>query len=252
MRSELPNSIKNRLQDLGINKGDSIIVHSALGALGKIPEKAQLITEILKGIIAYEGTLLMPALSYETVTKENPVFNQKNTPSCVGWLTEYFRNLPGVKRSIHPTHSVCAIGRKSNYFIDNHALDNTPCGSNSPFRKLRETGGKILFLGCSLKSNTSMHGVEELTVPKYLYGEEIEYTMETEKDGVYKKKYIPHNFKGFQQRYDRVTDILSNDDYAFRKILGADTYLINSIPLWEKAHKKLSENPLYFVDEIPD
>ena len=250
MKSKLFKTIQNSLQVLGINKGDALMVHSSLGALGKFPDKAQIVTKVLLETVGDEGTLLMPALSYETVTTENPVFDQKNTPSCVGYLTEYFRNQPGVRRSLHPTHSVCVLGSKSEYFVDNHMLDNTPCGSNTPLIKLREIGGKILFLGCSLNSNTSMHGVEELSAPEYLYGEEIEYKLETENGDVYQKKYIPHNFKGFQQCYDRVLNILSNDDYSFGKVLTADAYLIKAIPLWEKAHKKLCENSSYFVDRI--
>lgn len=250
MKLDFLETIQNSLQVLGLHKGDVLLVHSSLGALGKFPDKAQIVTEALLNTIGDEGTLLMPALSYETVTKERPVFNQKNTPSCVGWLSEFFRNQPGVRRSLHPTHSVCALGKKSNYFIDNHLSDNTPCGYYSPFRKLREIGGKILFLGCSLNANTSMHGVEELSVPEYLYGGEIQYKLETENGDEYQKKYIPHNFKGFQQRYDRVLNILSRDDYSFGKVLTAGTYLIKTIPLWEKSHKKLSDNPLYFVDRI--
>ena len=250
MNSELIKKIQNGLQKLGINNGDALVVHSSLGALGKFPDKAQVVTEALLKTVGNEGTLLMPALSYETVTRENPFFSSRNTPSCVGWLTEYFRNQPGVKRSLHPTHSVCAIGNKTDYFIDDHSLDNTPCGSNSPFRKLKETGGKILFLGCGLHANTSMHGVEELSVPEYLFDEEIEYSLENENGEVFQKKYIPHNFKGFQQRYERVVNLLSNEDYTFGKVLNGDAYVIEAIPLWGKAHKKLKDDSLYFVDKI--
>jgi len=250
MKSVFFETIQNNLKVLGLNRGDALLVHASLGALGKFHDKAQIVTEALLNTVGEEGTLLMPALSYETVTKERPVFNQKHTPSCVGWLSEYFRNQPGVRRSLHPTHSVCALGEKSDYFIDNHLSDHTPCGYYSPFRKLRDIGGKILFLGCSLNANTSMHGVEELVAPEYLYDGEIQYKMELENGDVYQKKYVTHNFKGFQQRYDRVLNILSSDDYSFGKVLTAGTYLIKAIPLWEKSQKKLSDNPLYFVDRM--
>ena len=250
MNTKLFKTIQQGLFNLGISKGDDLIVHSSLSALGKIPDKAQVITSILLDTLGEEGTLLMPALSYESVTRDNPFFSQQSTPSCVGWLTEYFRNLPGVRRSIHPTHSVCAIGRRSSYYLNDHLLDHTPCGRNSPFRKLKEAGGKILFLGCSIRANTSMHGIEELSVPEYLFDREIEYTIETDPGDVYQKKYIPHKFVGFEQRYDRVKDILSKDDCAVGKVLDADVFLMKAVPLWEKAHDKLCRNPLYFVDRI--
>ena len=250
MNTELSKAIKQSLFSLGVRRGDDLMVHSSLRALGKIPDKAQTITSILLDALGDQGTLLMPALSYESVTRENPFFSQKSTPSCVGWLTEYFRNLPGVRRSVHPTHSVCAVGRGTGHYLNDHLLDHTPCGRNSPFRKLGEGGGKILFLGCSIRSNTSMHGIEELSVPEYLFDREIEYTIEPDPGDVYQKKYIPHNFAGFEQRYDRVEHILSQDDYAVGKVLEADLFLMKAAPLWEKAHHRLCRNPLYFVDRI--
>ncbi|MFP6646122.1 MAG: AAC(3) family N-acetyltransferase, partial [Candidatus Latescibacterota bacterium] len=46
-----------------------------------------------------------------------------------------------------------------------------------PLRKLRDLGGQLLFLGCGLRPNTSMHGVEELVEPPYLFGDDITYTL---------------------------------------------------------------------------
>ncbi|MCY1723180.1 AAC(3) family N-acetyltransferase [Prolixibacteraceae bacterium Z1-6] len=87
------------------------MVHSSLKALGDYPDKAQMVTEALLQTIGEEGTLLIPTLTYETVTAENPVFNVENTQSCVGGLTEYFRKQPGVKRSIHPMEVLHLTGR---------------------------------------------------------------------------------------------------------------------------------------------
>lgn len=247
----LLNRIKEELKSVGIVDGDAVIVHSALGSLGKFPDKDRIVTDALLETVGSRGTLLMPSLSYENVTRENPFFSINKTPSCVGWLTEYFRNLQYSQRSIHPTHSVSATGSNTDFLTGRHQLDNTPCGNNSPFSLLRELKGKILFLGCSLKANTSMHGIEELSEPEYLFDEEIEYSIETGNGKTYNKKYIPHNFRGFEQRYDRVLDILHKDDYSHGEILEADVYLLKTKPLWSKAHEKLCEDPLYFVDRIP-
>jgi aminoglycoside 3-N-acetyltransferase len=250
MATEIFKTASENLKALGIHKGDTVLVHSSLRTLGNYPNKAQMITEALKKSVGDDGTLLMPALTYKTVTKKNPVFNIKETPSCVGWLTEYFRTQPGVQRSLHPTHSVCAFGKNTEYLIGDHQLDNTPCGKYSPFRKLRDVNGKILFLGCSLNANTSMHGVEELSEPGYLFGKELEYTLILGNGDILKKKYITQNFRGFEQHYDRILNILSQDDYSFGKVLMADCYLMQSNSLWEKAHKQLCDIPFYFVEKI--
>jgi len=238
------------LIDLGVSKGDTLMVHMALSSMPKFINKPQIIIEALIKAIEVSGTLLMPALSYESVTDKQPVFDLMETPSCVGGLAEYFRKLPSTFRSVHPTHSVCANGKNAKTILSEHHLDNTPCGLKSPFSKLKDLNGKILLLGCGLKPNSTMHAIEELSQPAYLFGKTTAYTMITNDIPTYKKEYIDHSFKGFEQRYDRVLDILDPNDYSFGKVLDAEAFLINVSPMWGKANKEINKNPLYFVDKI--
>lgn len=233
---------------LGIERGDHLLVHSSLRSLGDVPDRAAAVTGALTELLGESGTLLLPALSYETVTPASPYFSVTDTRSCVGWLSEYFRHQPGVRRSMHPTHSVCARGAESGYFLENHGLDRTPCGPNSPFRKLRDAGGTILFLGCGLRPNTSMHGVEELTAPPYLFGSNVDYALIDVAGHRSTERYRTHGFAGVTQRYDRVLELLDSSDYSRGAVLAADCHLIRAKPLWEKASRKLQETPLYFVD----
>ncbi|MDZ4184357.1 MAG: AAC(3) family N-acetyltransferase [Desulfuromonadales bacterium] len=64
----------------------------------------------------------------------------------------------------------CCRGRRLHEMLDDHGLDGTPCGPHSPFRKLAETNGKIILLGCGLRPNTTMHALEEIADPPYLFG----------------------------------------------------------------------------------
>lgn len=248
------NEIKERiigdLKELGIDKGDTILVHSSLKSLGEFDNRSQIIVDSILEVLGSDGTLLMPALSYKYVPNEHPVFHWKNTHSCVGGLTEYFRKRKGIKRSVHPTHSVCAFGKNADYMIKDHILDQTPCGAHSPFRKLIELDGQILFLGCGTKPNTSMHAIEELVNPVYLFGKKIDYDIIFNTEDIIKKSYITHDFNGYEQRYDRVLNILNKNDYSKNKVHGADSYLIKATPLWERVYQKLKKYPLYFVDKI--
>jgi aminoglycoside 3-N-acetyltransferase len=241
--------VKESLSKLGISKGNNVLLHSSLNSIGRFENRAEIFIDTFLEVLGPEGTLLLPSLSYEYVTRTNPHFDIKKTPSCVGGLTEYFRQRSDSQRSLHPTHSVCAIGKNAHHFIHDHHLDNTPCGRHSPFRLLKEANGYVMFLGCGLKPNTSMHGIEELLEPIYLFSHNIEYSLTLADSTTIKKKYIPHNFKGYEQRYDRLLDILKSDDYSYNKVLTADTYLIKSKPMWEKAFGKLTQNSLYFVDK---
>ncbi len=97
---------KRDLLELGVKPGDMVLVHSSMKALGTecAPEE---IIDAMEEVLGEEGTLLMPALTYENVTAEQPVFDSAATEPCIGLLPRTFLHRPGVERSVHPTHS-CA------------------------------------------------------------------------------------------------------------------------------------------------
>ena len=250
--NRIKEKIISDLKSIGIKEGDSLLVHSSLSALGKFSNKAEIVTEAIITVLGNEGTLLMPTLSYETVGIENPKFDVNTTPSCVGGLTEYFRLRRDTIRSFHPTHSVAGIGVLAELYLNDHQLDNTPVGKNSPLYKLKENNGKILFLGCSLEANTSIHGVEELVEPPYLFSDESQYFITTTDGKQLSKKYRNHNFQNYEQRYDRIENLLENKDLIKGKVLEANCYLLNSAEMWKVAYEKTQKELLYFVDKKGD
>ncbi|MBN1765450.1 MAG: AAC(3) family N-acetyltransferase [Sedimentisphaerales bacterium] len=244
--------LEKDLQSTGIRKDGVLLVHSSLRSLGYLPHRAKGVIDNLQKILGPDGTLLLPALSYESVTRDKPYFNVKTTPSCVGALSEYFRSKKGTIRSIHPTHSVCGAGRLAESMLSGHEKDNTPCGPNSPFYQLKECKGQILFIGCGLKPNTSMHGVEELVNPPYLWSEDIEYII-THADGRQTTMTVKsHNFSGYHQRYDRLANVLDDNALKKGKVLDADCYLVEAGSMWEQAYAVMKEDPLYFVEPYPE
>lgn len=238
------------LQKLGIQKGDNLLVHASFKSLGIVAGGPESVISSLLESIGANGTLLMPTLSYETVTESKPVFNVIDTPSCVGALTEYFRQRTGTLRSLHPTHSISSYGGKAVLFIKDHEQDNTPVGPNSPLSKLKDVHGKILFIGCGLWPNTSMHGVEEFAKPEYLFNGEVTFNIIDTKGKLNQYKHITHGFNGWKQRYDRIENILNEYELKKGRVLEADCYLMDSHALWNKASEKLKEDPIYFVELV--
>lgn len=238
------------LAGLGVRKAGILLVHSSLKSLGKLPDGAETAVGGLLEALGSEGTLLMPALSYETVKAENPVFDVLNTPSCVGALTEFFRKRTGTMRSVHPTHSVCGIGPGAGPMLSGHSRDVTPCGPNSPYFRLKEEAGQILFLGCGLKPNTSMHAVEELVEPPYLYNGWVDYRIKLADGSETAMRVRRHGFKGWQQRYDRIETVMAGEGISAGKVLSADCFLLEAPAFWRKAHQAMKNAPLIFVDRI--
>lgn len=236
------------LWQLGLPTGSTAMVHSSLRAFGQVPGGADTVIEALLASLGDAGTLLMPALSYMSVTPSHPVFDLRTTPSCVGIIPEAFRQRAGVHRSMHPTHSVCGLGRLAAELLSGHDRDQTPCGAHSPFHRLPETDGFILMLGCGLEPNTSMHAVEELVTPPYLFSGPIVYTLTNAEGHTRQKEYIPHGFRGWAQRYDRIANLLSAPDLRTGNVANAPCHLIRAKALWSAALAALRQDPLYFVE----
>ncbi|HHV50557.1 MAG TPA: AAC(3) family N-acetyltransferase [Clostridiales bacterium] len=235
---------------MGLWRGEVLLVHSSMSSLGFFVEGGyDAVIDAFLEVLGDTGTLLFPALSYATVTREFPVFSLKGTPCCIGKLPEAFRKRPGVIRSLHPTHSVCAVGRLAKEITMNHGMDTTPVGPNSPFRRLYEFGGRILMLGCGLRPNTFMHGVEEIAeVPYLLSPLPVEYECILPDGSKIKTTHLRHGFNGLIQRYDRVLNILEPGDFVEGYVGKAHCYLLDTKPLMEKSLLKLKDDPFYFVD----
>ncbi|HLV79297.1 MAG TPA: AAC(3) family N-acetyltransferase [Chthonomonadaceae bacterium] len=238
------NLLQFQLDALGLREGDIVLVHSSFKSLG-ITDPEEIIGALLDAL-GPQGTLLMPALTY--LQQPPDLHDTRTTPSCVGFLSEYFRTRPGTRRSLHPTHSVCAVGAQVQELLGEHGRDNTPCGKFSPFNRLIERGGKILMIGCGLRPNTTMHAVEEVVCSPYLFAPAREYTI-TDQDGrVFRKTYIRHCFRGYRQRYDRVAGLLNEQELRSGPVGNALCHLIDARALHRVGVQKLLEDPFFFVE----
>jgi aminoglycoside 3-N-acetyltransferase len=236
---------------LGILPGDTLLVHSSLKALGPVPGGIETMIRGFLDAIGAGGTLLMPALSWALRPPE--VFDVRLTPTNVGAIAEYFRTRQGTCRSLHPTHSVCAVGPRTRELLDDHDQDGTPCGPHSPFRKVAETNGKIVMLGCGLKPNTSLHAFEECVAPPYLYGPAFEFTLRDGQGNTIRKAYRTHGFDlhGFAQRYDKVLELCACSSFLRSgQVLQALTFVLDAPLLKRAVLGKLAEDPFFFVEAV--
>ena len=237
------------LAALGVQPGDALLIHASMKALGT-RDAPEAFLDAVQDYLGERGTLLFPALTYESVTPEQPLFQIAATEPCIGLLPRVFRRLPGVRRSMHPTHSCCARGYLAEALTEKHRLDDTPVGPHSPFRLLADVGGRILMIGNINDHCTFMHGMEEIAgAPYCLNKEPTRYILE-DWDGSRREAWLyGHDFSQVAaQRYGRFENLLSAPDLRRGKICRANCTLIDAAALRTAAVKKLREDPWYFVD----
>jgi aminoglycoside 3-N-acetyltransferase len=138
--------------ELGLSEGDTVYVHSSVDQLN-LDFPFYRVLPLIQDVIGERGTVLFPTYpnrgrmsSYEYLARGS-VFDVRRTPSYTGLLTEFARRQRGAVRSLHPTKSVCAIGRLAHELTATHHLSPYPYDVQSPYRKLVDCGAKIVGLG---------------------------------------------------------------------------------------------------------
>lgn len=155
--------IVGALRKLGVREGNTIAVHSSLSRLGFVEGGANAVIDALIEAVGKEGTIMMPAFSGFTPSKAKMIFDVRNTESKTGIITEMFRKIPGVKRSLHPISSVCAYGKKAEFIVKEHEKHLRFFEENTPFHKLMQLNGNIVLLGADIDTMSFFHVVEDCT-----------------------------------------------------------------------------------------
>jgi aminoglycoside 3-N-acetyltransferase len=102
--------LKRDLEALGVRRGGVLLVHSSLSSLGFVAGGAHTVIGALRMALGPEGTLVVPTHTWDRPGRGDFAFDVRSTPSCVGVISETFRAMPEAIRSLHPTHSVAAVG----------------------------------------------------------------------------------------------------------------------------------------------
>ncbi len=150
---------------LGVRPGMLVYLQSSYNALGYFSGGPRGLLDVLIRILGPEGTLVLPtfpsSLSMVDVVASRALFDVRETPARIGLLPEVFRTMPGVVRSIHPTHPVSAVGAIAEEIVAGHERCLTPHGPGSPFDTLYQRGAHVLRIGT--RSNPLGHTMQEMT-----------------------------------------------------------------------------------------
>jgi aminoglycoside 3-N-acetyltransferase len=159
------------LRALGLRSGVSVLVHSSLSSIGRVEGGAQTVVTALEQAVAPGGTVLAPTFTGgpQLSAACPPVFDPVRDAGWTGAVAEALRTRPDAVRSLHPTHSVAAIGARAVELTRGHVNSVSPCDVHSPFARV----DFILLLGVDHESNTTFHHVEELVGVDYHLQDEL-------------------------------------------------------------------------------
>jgi aminoglycoside 3-N-acetyltransferase len=131
------------LRDLGIGRGDRVMTHVFLPALGVIQGGLAGFEDALREAVGGDGAIVAPTFTYSF--RRGEVFDAATTPSVVGAFTEHLRKRPNAVRSACPLFSMAAVGRDAARLM---RRPSTRCfGEGSVFATLFDEGVKFVGFG---------------------------------------------------------------------------------------------------------
>ena len=166
------------LRGLGVDTGDTVLVHASLSSLGWVCGGPPAVVDAVKQVVTEAGTVVMPTHSpaymepsnldnppvpdswHESIRAQTPPYRPAVTPTQgMGAVADCFCSYPEVQRSAHPTVSFAAWGAEAALVTDGHSLENG-LGEDSPLARVYDLDGRVLFLGTTHATNTSLHLAE--------------------------------------------------------------------------------------------
>ncbi len=259
-KTKFPNTletVKRDLINLGIQKGDIVLVHSSMSKIGWVCGDELTIVQALLDVVGEEGTIVMPAHTSgnsnpddwahppvpdnwrEEIRRTMPGYNSKNVPTRgMGKIAECFRNYDGTVRSNHPQVSFCANGKYKYEITEKHDLSYA-LGMNTPLGKLYELDAKVLLLGVGYSNCTCMHVAETLLSKPNMSKKGAAIILDGKREWVWFDD-IDYNSDCFDEiglLYEK-----KNKNVVFGKIGGADCRVLNLKSLVNFTKDFLEEN----------
>lgn len=245
------NDLEEGFSYLGLKSGDSVLVHSSLSSFGLVQGGAITVIDSFLNILKDEGLVIVPTLTGKATDCKDkpPIFDVKTTPCWTGKIPETFRMMKLSERSLHPTHSVAAIGERKHELIKQHETGLSPCDDKSPYYKNALLNGYIMLIGVDQECNTTIHCCEEIAnVPYHLQKEETDiYITDYKGDKVLVRNRL-HDW-GHPTDFNRFDDLFLNHNIMkIGKIGNSTIRLLKAKDMLEFAVDRLIKEPLFLLD----
>ena len=240
--------------ELGVQAGDSLLVHSSYKAFGGVEGGPQTIIDSLLEVLGNEGTLIMPTFNFD-FCKGTP-WDVRSTPSQMGVITNFIREHPKAKRVFHPIYSFAILGKHAEALTQDHYKSSFE--RNSLFGKLRDIDGKIMIVGLSYtNSMTFFHHVEEMEGVDYRFMKAFSGFVTDENGKTYEDTFrmlVRDLEKGVITEVDPMGALMEDSGIvSIREIGDATVKLMKANDVYEFTAREMRRNPklLYTISDTP-
>ena len=250
---------------LGVNEGDTLLVHSSYKSLGEVDGGPQTVIRALEAVLrlradehgtplstGVEGTLIMPTFNFD-FNKGQP-WDVRTTPSKMGVLTELVRTDPRAKRVFHPFYSFAILGKHAEML--GSLRYKSSYERNSVFGKLRDLGGKIMVIGLSYtNSMTFFHHIEQMEGVDYRFLKQFTGEVTDENGETYTDMFemlVRDIDKGVITEVDPMGELMEQAGVIRSAKIGeADVKLMKANEVYEFTAREMKRNPflLYYIEK---
>ena len=235
--------VKNILCSLPVAEDAVLLVHSAIRGLSHQGYRAEALIEAMITHVS-SGTLLMPTMTWRTITPANPVWDELATPSHTGVMSEIFRTGYATHRSLHPTHSVAGWGKHAQVLLAGHHHGNTPVPGCSPYGLMRDYSSYVLLLGVGLEMCTAIHLAEETIAPEIYVNSEQQseaYELKARNGCVIQYKLRRH--ARIHRHFEKFVPLLKTTGMSIGNVGGVQWLLLRLSDLMREVNKQLLLDP---------
>ncbi len=239
------------LRRLGLHAGAVVLVHASLSRIGDVEGGAPAVVQTLLESVSPGGTVLFPTLTgREHDGPDRPPRFDVRQPCTTGRIPEAARQHPAARRSLHPTHSVAAIGPEAGPFTTGHELGESPCDECSPYYRLIRRGGLILLLGAYQAGNTTLHCLEELANVPYHLQPEVTTATVVDEHGVEHTVRNRLHLWGWEREFARIDgQLLETGAMVAGRVGSAPGRLMRAAAMADEVTSEIRGDPLYLLSD---
>lgn len=238
---------------VGLRRGDNVVVHSSLFALGLLEGGVAGFYQVLRRLLGEDSSIVVPTFTYSF--RRNEVFDIRLSPGAknIGVFSEFLRSQPNAVRSADPMFSMAAIGPRASELL----VRTTPksFGEGSVFARLFTENVK--FLGVGITYSTGFTGFVHLEcLARVPYRTEIElYGRCRDINGTEYGDVAVHyarneaDFAGGYANREQMGEILEASGASKAISYGGKKIICMSGKMWqETVLAALSRDPLLMLD----